>query len=916
MKILSPALPLPISIILTLMFGVGCGGGPVLSDSPSYFESLSTPPDSRIFSPAEITVERVVQSWSFVNPADVEQWEVTPESAIKSVDRQGLRLNPGNDLSTPIALTTPVDFPAQDISVIEVTFNYTSHVNSLLYWAGPDEGFSRKRRTPVSETSRKNGQVRVARFHVNDVASWKGNIRHLKIEPALETKTEYSILSVAAVEVQVMPNLVDSARQRPWKVDFDHTLRDSVVAFPDRPWINEVTVQTEGTTLNFVPGLPNGVTERVKFAVHLLEKDGTRQELFARNYGGNPKYEPGWQKPVSVSLDSFKGQKIRLAFEVTGIKSIRRKIGLAAWGNLQLTVIPRDHVLTPNIVFICLDTVRADHLSTYGYGRQTTPNIDRWAAKRGVVFETAVAPSPWTLPSHISMFTGLDAIRHGANYRLPARAEFEMIAEKFADKGYETIAWTGGGYLGPGYALHQGFETYHYWLGPKQREIGDNVRETIEWLSQKRERPFFLFLHTYEVHEPYFERQPFYDRFAAESGRPRIPSNWVASRRIGRGPEDGFLAHKDVMMSPDHGQTWDPIPPDLKDGVIDRYDAGLAFTDAQIGKVLDAVESLGHAEDTIVLLTSDHGEALGEHGLSGHVSLYDFNILVPLIIAAPGSGWPQGHRVSQQVRSIDIAPTLLDLAGFEVPDDIDGETLSSLLGDDSRNGNRSAWSYAASANRGIALRTEEKKYIFNNTAWSPAFGGERFYDLSADRSESVNVANNHLGKIESLRKSVTDRLSREAVGVWIHIQNPTDKALTLELSGKGVASPTRLKAVVFPGAGMEYLEGDEPRAVAEIPGHSKALLYSEVTEEAQISVNPQLQDGPPGPRWRMRVRDVRKSPWSVRLVGNSWIEKGGDIGTTEVAVMIFTSGAFGVEASPETMTEEIQDQLKALGYIE
>ncbi len=916
MKTASSASALSISIFLALAFGVGCGGGAGSLDPAPLVERLSVPPDSRVFSLAELTHEETVRSWSFNSPADADQWQVAPTLAKNSVNRHGLCLSPTDVGATRMSLTAAVNFQAKDVSVIDVTFKNATHVNSLLYWAGPDGNFSPKRRARVSETIRKGGQVRVARFRVDEETRWKGKIRHLKIEPAIESETEFCIASVAAVQDQVIPSLVDTVWRRPWKVDLNHTIRNALVAFPGRPWITEVEVPKGGATLRFVPGIPKGIGKRVKFTVHVLREDGAQQELFAKRYGGTPEYKPGWQGPVGVSLDSFKGQTVQLAFEVTGIDRIRRKVGLAAWGNLQMALIHNHRPSAPNIVFICLDTVRADHLSSYGYGRQTTPNIDRWAANSGVLFETTVAPSPWTLPSHISMFTGLDAIRHGANYRLPARAEFEMIAERFADEGYETIAWTGGGYLGPGYALHQGFETYNYWLGPKQREVVENVEQTIEWLSHERERPFFLFLHTYEVHEPYFERQPFYDRFAEESGRPKIPSNWVATRRQARMAGDGFLAHKEVMMSPDHGRTWDPIPSGLKDSVIDRYDAGLAFTDAHIGKVLDAIEAQGKTENTVVLLTSDHGEGLGENGMSGHSYLYDFNILVPLIIAAPGSGWPQGYRVSEQVRSVDIVPTLLDLAGLEIPEGIDGETLAPLLKENHGNDDRPGWSYAASSNRGIALRTAETKYIFNNTAWRPAFGTEQLFHLSADPSESENLATNRHDQTEAFRKMVTDKVSREAVGIWIHLQNPADGAMALELRGIEVASPARLKAVAFPGAGLEYINDSDPRAVAEIPGRAEAILYSEATGEAQVSVTVRLPGESTEGNWRLRIEDIVESPWSVRLKKGSWVEGRGAAASTGAAITVYTSGAFGEEVSPETMTDEIQDQLKALGYIE
>jgi hypothetical protein len=195
------------------------------------------------------------------------------------------------------------------------------------------------------------------------------------------------------------------------------------------------------------------------------------------------------------------------------------------------------------------------------------------------------------------------------------------------------------------------------------------------------------------------------------------------------------------------------------------YDAGVAYTDAHLGRLLARLQAL--PRPPIVVVTSDHGEALGERGLASHNYLYDFNLRVPLVVSAPGL---RAGTVSRQVRLIDVAPTLTDLAGLAPLRDIDGTSLRPLLTGGGESVRRDAWSYAASTNHGVALRVDGRwEYFFNNTAWSPACGSEELYDLGNDPRERANLAPAEPAR--AFRERVAEHLKAWSAGLLVRFQN-------------------------------------------------------------------------------------------------------------------------------------------------
>jgi len=363
-----------------------------------------------------------------------------------------------------------------------------------------------------------------------------------------------------------------------------------------------------------------------------------------------------------------------------------------------------------NVVLVTIDTLRADRLGAYGHAAAQTPRLDRLAGE-GVRFEQVVSSVPLTLPSHTSLMSSMDPTLHGvrdnAAFEIPPGTR--LLAEVFHDAGYDTGAFVGAYVLDSRWGLAPGFDTYDddfdYAGGevtPGQVERrGDAVMaRVLPWLRQRSDNPFFAWIHLYDPHAPYDAPEPFASRLA------------------------------------------------------DPYDGEVAYTDSLIGELLDTLEEQGMADDTIVLVTADHGEALGDHGEPGHgLFLYDSTILVPLILRLPDR-LDGGLEVPAQVRLIDVAPTLLELVGLQAPDNFIGASLVPFL---SGGGSaRPAYSetyfprYHFGWQELHALREEGFKYIM---APRP-----ELYDVATDATESDNLVEVDIDRADVLREDLEDRI--------------------------------------------------------------------------------------------------------------------------------------------------------------
>jgi arylsulfatase A-like enzyme len=310
------------------------------------------------------------------------------------------------------------------------------------------------------------------------------------------------------------------------------------------------------------------------------------------------------------------------------------------------------------VIVVDIDTLRADHLGSYGYSRPTSPNLDRFAG-RAVQFDWAFSQAPNTLPSQTSILTSLypstHLVLHDDDRLAPER---DTLAELLAAAGFSTGAFVDGGYLKPHFGLDQGFETYFDLNGGG---LAEGEARIASWLDAHRSEKFFLFLHTYDVHSPYAPPAPFRERFAA----------LVAP------PTPGFEPTSEALEGIRISQySAAPLQLPARDLAYAEalYDGEIAYVDAWFGRLLARLENLGIADSTIVAVISDHGEEFAEHGSVLHEKLYTTVTHVPLLLQAPGGD--RGSRISHSVETIDLAPTLLELAGVPVPPAMDGRSLA------------------------------------------------------------------------------------------------------------------------------------------------------------------------------------------------------------------------------------------------
>ncbi len=311
------------------------------------------------------------------------------------------------------------------------------------------------------------------------------------------------------------------------------------------------------------------------------------------------------------------------------------------------------------VILISIDALRADHLGPYGYGRPTTPFLDRLSA-RATVFENAFAQVPSTLPSHMSMFTGLYPSEHQVHPPSSVLSDrIRTLPEILHKAGFRTFGHTEGGYVQGGYGFARGFEEWTDTPYAHETDVERTFRAGLDSLAEVRpgER-FFLFLHTYTVHDPY-EPPPAYRD---------LP--WMGPRPAGAfdpiGPN--FASYNLQLLD---------ATPAAIDWYEELYDAGIRYLDDQLAAFFGALERMGLDRDTVVILTSDHGEEFGEHERLVHTQAYPECLHIPLIVVAPGR---KGARVARVVETVDYAPTIYALTGVEAPPDLPGKSRAADLG--------------------------------------------------------------------------------------------------------------------------------------------------------------------------------------------------------------------------------------------
>ncbi len=401
-----------------------------------------------------------------------------------------------------------------------------------------------------------------------------------------------------------------------------------------------------------------------------------------------------------------------------------------------------------NLILISVDTLRADRLSCYGYRKNTTPQFDRWASE-GFLFEQAFSEYPLTLPAHATMLTGLIPPRHGVreNSGFRLQAEQTTLAETLRARNYRTAAFIGSYVLAAEFGTSQGFETFDEEFATSianlgsptelQRSAPEVAARFLDWLAQNRDQHFFAFVHFYDPHLP----------------RP------------------------------------------------EGYDREISRVDESLSEIDSFLKKNNLLRKTDIVLTSDHGESLGDHGEAGHgFFVYDSTLHVPLIIRPAGSGGKRGIRIEHQVSLVDLMPTILDRLAVGIPSSLPGRSLNPLLSNhpvpDTPLYSESlvpqlqfGWSPLKS------IRMQRYKYI---EAPRP-----ELYDVVEDRGEVRNLYSERPTVAKEYRRKLLDFLDQHQAGNQPVSQDPADadtqrKLLSLGYLNTGSTRPKATTALVDP----------------------------------------------------------------------------------------------------------------------
>jgi len=450
----------------------------------------------------------------------------------------------------------------------------------------------------------------------------------------------------------------------------------------------------------------------------------------------------------------------------------------------------------PDVLLVVLDTVRADHMSTYGYFRPTTIQVDA-LAELGVVFEDVTAPAPWTYPSHASLFTGEPPWVHGAQFLDTSadaarrsesvdetsvsriRSDLPTLAERFAASGYRTVAVVRNVWLTPKLGLMRGFQSVRTF----EREASA-IEAAREVSARERDRPLFLFVNLLAAHSPYQEGPGPWQLDDRTFLDPDRAPAWVRPYLF-RGDPPGvhfdFVADGDEMSGVIRYVRGDlAIPEEGMKAVEWLYDAGVRAADYGFGRILASWREY-HA-DGIAAVTSDHGEAFGEHRLLSHRgAVYPELLRVPLVIAAPGR-LPTGVRVPTPVQLQDLYATLLDLSGIAstpvslVPV-IEGKARSGPLVASARPD--PMWA----THGGPRFQQIWRLYRSGNDAlvWSEA-GDVELYALDSDPLMQVNLAARESRRVAALRAEAQGAFAGAAVPTEV-VELPKETARRLRNLG-------------------------------------------------------------------------------------------------------------------------------------
>jgi arylsulfatase A-like enzyme len=511
--------------------------------------------------------------------------------------------------------------------------------------------------------------------------------------------------------------------------------------------------------LRFTPGLPlaaraSAGSASFRVTLETEASPGEERELYNLVLGGNDE-GPG---EVVVPLPGDAGELVRLGLFVGTVDD-----GRFAWGRWEaprvlgreerdpLSAAPlppqldaradplREQLQDASVVFVILDAARARQFGTYGYPRDTTPEMDRIAAD-GVVFEKAYTPAVYTLGAMSSVWTSQYPDRHhgDVSFQSPLPKDRLTLAQVLSGQGIPSAGFVATAVSGAFNGFDRGFSEFHdMW-----KEVGsraDAFREVVPpWIEAHKGRRFFLYLHYREPHFPYDPEPPFDTKWGPDGPIPKP-------------------ARRDMGFFRAINQGRQPFSEEEQAHLVRLYDGNLAYVDREVGELRRALEEAGVWDETVFILAADHGEGLWEHGFIGHnVQVYEPSARIPLILHFPPGVGPRGKRIDTPVDLVDVAPTVADVFGVRGQGGADREfqgrsLLPVILGAPGRPFvvSRTVWERPR-----YALRDGRWTFIYDT-----ANGSEELFDTAADPDEMRDVAEEHPLRTAYLRETLLQWVS-------------------------------------------------------------------------------------------------------------------------------------------------------------
>lgn len=529
-----------------------------------------------------------------------------------------------------------------------------------------------------------------------------------------------------------------------WDVHHGREVRKALVLAPNSKITYPLRIPAKGS-LRFgygfeVParcaGNRNGAAN-ARLAITIKEPFQNSRTIFSTNL--KPSVESGFEdwSDESISLEEFGGKPVELTIETTpGSKEKDSQLLTYISEPVVASESPAASDPPEQIIVISADALRADHLGSYGYERQTSPNLDAFA-KDGVLFENAVSQSSWTLPSFSSLFTSVYPSFHRAYSFdvMPLTSELSLIPE-IQDQGYATAAFVNNPSLYPLQGFSQGFDRYDYGIRNEQ----DRIEHALQWIQRMKNQRFFLLLHMMKPHEPYAAPPPYSSAY--------IPVSPIKVDTSTRALDEIDSSCKKL---PDEDLRY----------LIAQYDGEILYLDLLLNRFFQRLKQLNVYDNALIIFLSDHGEEFREHQRLLHgTSVYQEQIHVPLIMKFPQDYSRKNIRIPRYVETINVLPTVLDVIRADAPKYVQGRSLLPLIGRGTSSGKEDLLLSETQIAGKSAMVQGHYKYVFTMNAKDFEASAvpcsvrkqEELYDLQADPRESKDILAQHPEIADRFRK--------------------------------------------------------------------------------------------------------------------------------------------------------------------